>query len=30
MDNGAYMNTGIQRSSATPKGASTTTAPDSD
>jgi len=26
-DNGAYMNTGIQRSSATPKGASTTTAP---
>ncbi|MCF7875759.1 pyruvate ferredoxin oxidoreductase [Candidatus Bipolaricaulota bacterium] len=27
LDNGAYMNTGIQRSSATPKGASTTTAP---
>ena len=26
-DNGAYMNTGIQRSSATPKYASTTTAP---
>ena len=26
-DNGAYMNTGIQRSSATPVGASTTTAP---
>ncbi len=26
-DNGAYMNTGIQRSSATPKGASTTTTP---
>ncbi|MBD3262122.1 MAG: pyruvate ferredoxin oxidoreductase [Candidatus Altiarchaeales archaeon] len=26
-DNGAYMNTGIQRSSATPKGASTTTQP---
>ena len=26
-DNGAYMNTGIQRSSATPAGASTTTAP---
>ncbi|WP_408955280.1 thiamine pyrophosphate-dependent enzyme [Natroniella sp. ANB-PHB2] len=26
-DNGAYMNTGIQRSSATPKGASTTTSP---
>jgi len=26
-DNGAYMNTGIQRSSATPTGASTTTAP---
>jgi len=26
-DNEAYMNTGIQRSSATPKGASTTTAP---
>lgn len=26
-DNGAYMNTGIQRSSATPFGASTTTAP---
>ncbi|MCK5160902.1 MAG: pyruvate ferredoxin oxidoreductase [Candidatus Aureabacteria bacterium] len=26
-DNGAYMNTGIQRSSATPKGANTTTAP---
>ena len=26
-DNGAYMNTGIQRSSATPKGAATTTAP---
>ncbi|MEA3305952.1 MAG: thiamine pyrophosphate-dependent enzyme, partial [Candidatus Omnitrophota bacterium] len=26
-DNGAYMNTGIQRSGATPKGASTTTAP---
>ena len=26
-DNGAYMNTGIQRSSATPLGASTTTAP---
>ncbi len=26
-DNQAYMNTGIQRSSATPKGASTTTAP---
>ena len=26
-DNGAYMNTGIQRSSATPRGASTTTAP---
>jgi pyruvate ferredoxin oxidoreductase beta subunit len=27
-DNGAYMNTGIQRSSSTPIGASTTTAPD--
>jgi pyruvate ferredoxin oxidoreductase beta subunit len=27
LDNGAYMNTGIQRSSATPKGASTTTEP---
>ena len=26
-DNGAYMNTGIQRSSATPTGAATTTAP---
>ncbi|SKA05258.1 thiamine pyrophosphate-dependent enzyme [Selenihalanaerobacter shriftii] len=26
-DNGAYMNTGIQRSSATPKNASTTTSP---
>src|SRR5690554_4015101 len=26
-DNGAYMNTGIQRSSATPYGASTTTTP---
>jgi len=26
-DNGAYMNTGVQRSSATPKGASTTTSP---
>ncbi|MBN1315186.1 MAG: hypothetical protein JXA42_06955, partial [Anaerolineales bacterium] len=26
-DNGAYMNTGIQRSSATPMGASTTTTP---
>lgn len=26
-DNGAYMNTGIQRSSATPRGASTTTTP---
>jgi pyruvate ferredoxin oxidoreductase beta subunit len=26
-NNGAYMNTGIQRSSATPRGASTTTAP---
>ncbi len=26
-DNGAYMNTGIQRSGATPRGASTTTAP---
>jgi pyruvate ferredoxin oxidoreductase beta subunit len=26
-NNGAYMNTGIQRSSATPKGASTTTSP---
>lgn len=26
-DNGAYMNTGIQRSSATPKGADTTTTP---
>ena len=26
-DNGAYMNTGIQRSSATPKGAHTTTSP---
>ena len=26
-DNGAYMNTGIQRSSATPQGASTTTTP---
>jgi len=26
-DNNAYMNTGIQRSSATPRGASTTTAP---
>ena len=26
-DNGAYMNTGIQRSSATPRGASTTTSP---
>jgi pyruvate ferredoxin oxidoreductase beta subunit len=26
-DNGAYMNTGIQRSSATPKGANTTTSP---
>ena len=26
-DNGAYMNTGIQRSSATPMGASTTTSP---
>mgnify|MGYP000927399797 CR=1 FL=1 len=26
-DNGAYMNTGIQRSSATPKGAETTTTP---
>ncbi|RJQ31815.1 MAG: pyruvate ferredoxin oxidoreductase [Actinobacteria bacterium] len=26
-DNGAYMNTGIQRSSATPMGATTTTAP---
>lgn len=26
-DNGAYMNTGVQRSSATPRGASTTTAP---
>ncbi|MDA3822325.1 MAG: thiamine pyrophosphate-dependent enzyme [Bacteroidales bacterium] len=29
-DNGAYMNTGIQRSSATPLGASTTTTPSSD
>ncbi len=29
-DNGAYMNTGIQRSSATPKGASTTTSPAGD
>ncbi len=27
LDNGAYMNTGIQRSSATPKGAWTTTTP---
>lgn len=27
LDNGAYMNTGIQRSSATPKGAHTTTSP---
>ena len=27
LDNGAYMNTGIQRSSATPMGASTTTSP---
>jgi len=27
MDNGAYMNTGIQRSSATPMGADTTTSP---
>ncbi|MCX6818972.1 MAG: thiamine pyrophosphate-dependent enzyme [Candidatus Aenigmarchaeota archaeon] len=27
LDNGAYMNTGIQRSSATPYGASTTTSP---
>ncbi|MFP4135494.1 MAG: thiamine pyrophosphate-dependent enzyme [Candidatus Acetothermia bacterium] len=27
LDNGAYMNTGIQQSSATPKGASTTTVP---
>lgn len=27
LDNGAYMNTGIQRSSATPWGASTTTSP---
>jgi pyruvate ferredoxin oxidoreductase beta subunit len=27
LDNGAYMNTGIQRSSATPLGASTTTSP---
>lgn len=27
LDNGAYMNTGIQQSSATPKGASTTTEP---
>ena len=27
MDNGAYMNTGIQRSSATPLGADTTTSP---
>ncbi len=26
-DNGAYMNTGVQRSSATPKGADTTTSP---
>jgi len=26
-DNGAYMNTGIQRSSSTPKGAATTTSP---
>ncbi len=26
-DNGAYMNTGIQRSSATPRGANTTTSP---
>ena len=26
-DNQAYMNTGLQRSGATPKGASTTTAP---
>ena len=26
-DNGAYMNTGIQRSSATPKFADTTTTP---
>lgn len=26
-DNGAYMNTGIQRSSATPKFADTTTSP---
>jgi len=26
-DNGAYMNTGIQRSSATPKYADTTTSP---
>ncbi|MBD3176941.1 MAG: pyruvate ferredoxin oxidoreductase [Armatimonadia bacterium] len=26
-DNGAYMNTGIQRSSATPRGAATTTSP---
>jgi pyruvate ferredoxin oxidoreductase beta subunit len=26
-DNGAYMNTGVQRSSATPKGADTTTCP---
>ncbi len=29
-DNGAYMNTGIQRSGATPKGANTTTAPPGD
>ena len=27
LDNGAYMNTGIQRSSATPRGAHTTTSP---
>ena len=27
LDNGAYMNTGIQRSSATPMGADTTTSP---
>ena len=27
LDNGAYMNTGVQRSSATPLGASTTTTP---
>ncbi|HHY13415.1 MAG TPA: pyruvate ferredoxin oxidoreductase, partial [Thermoanaerobacterales bacterium] len=27
LDNGAYMNTGVQRSSATPRGADTTTSP---